>query len=213
MWLFKTIDQINNVVRLVQGDGRSYGQAQLMIGNVFRNRQSHPIPYLVAFLLVGGDGIMNDGSHAVLFKIIMQCIALLAKDGEEMVHILAVSQAVGKSNQRMFDVVVIIIGNQLPMCVIVNQVLQLHIQHCCLDFIQTAVAASIFEDILFERTVIGQSTNCVCQDFIIRCDRTAITQSANVLARIERMTCCIANTTCYTTISVFATVSLSVILN
>ena len=90
MWLFKTIDQINNVVRLVQGDGRSNGQAQLMIGNVFRNRQSHPIPFLITFLFVGGDRIMNDGSHAVLFKIIMQCIALLAKDGEEMVNILVV---------------------------------------------------------------------------------------------------------------------------
>ena len=109
--------------------------------------------------------------------------------------------------------VVIITGHLFTMSIIFNQVFQFHIQHSCLDFVQTAIAACVFKDILFRRTVVGQSTDGLCQSIIVGSRCTAITQGTEVLAWIEAMSCSIPNATRSTAVCMFTTMSLGIVFD
>ncbi len=96
--------------------------------------------------------------------------------------------------------VIIVVCNNLTLCIVLYKVLQFHIKNGCLNLIETAVATCILEDILALATIVSESTNGCCQHRIIGSNSTTITKSTKVLAWVERVTCSITNVTGYATI-------------
>ena len=98
------------------------------------------------------------------------------------------------------------------MVIILIKILQLNIEYGSMNLIQTAITTTILKHILFLRAIVGQSTYCSSQFWIICGNSATITKGTKVLTRIEAMTSSITYATSYATISVLAAMSLSVVL-
>ena len=95
------------------------------------------------------------------------------------------SARVRKGDERIVDVVIVVVCHNLTLCVVLNKVLQLHIKNGCLNLIETAVATCILEYIFLLATIVSKGTNGCCQLRIVGSNGTTITKSAKVLARVE----------------------------
>ena len=62
---------------------------------------------------------------------------------------LLIGQAIGQGNQRIVDMVIIIVGHLFAVGIVLNEVFQLHIQYRSLNLVQATVATYIFENIFF----------------------------------------------------------------
>ena len=134
-------------------------------------------------------------------------------DGEKVVCVLLVRQQIRQCNQRIIDVLIVIMSHLLTMLIILNQILQFYIQYSSLNLIQTAVTSGILEHILLLRTIVCQSTNSYGQFRVIGSHSTTIPKRTKVLTRIERMTGSITNRTGNTAIGMLATMCLRVVLH
>ena len=143
------------------------------------------VPFLVAFLLVRGNGVMNHRLHPVVCQVLLQLIAVGAADGEEVEHMRLPVRHLGQDDGGVLDVFHIVTGHGAAFFGVFVQVLELHIQHSGLDFIQSAVAPGILEHVFLCGTVVSQSPDAGCQLIILAGHGTAIAQSSQVFAGVE----------------------------
>ena len=164
---------------------------------------------------MGCNRIMTNSTHSICIQIIMKSVTLTVshQNREQVIGILLIWQQIRQSNQRIIDVLIIVMSHLFTVGIVFYQILQLHIQHSSLNLIQTAVTAGVLEHILLLRTIVSQSTNGSSQFGIICGNCTTITKSAKVLARVEAMACRITYRTGYPTINMLAAMSLCIIFN
>ena len=77
----------------------------------------------------------------------------------------------------MAQVLVIVVSYLLTMAVVIVQMAQLRIEDSSLDFVQTTVAALVFEDVFTRRTIIGNGSYAVGQLLVVGGDGSGIAQS------------------------------------
>ena len=131
---------------------------------------------------------MAYGAHTILFQIVMQTVTILFalhNDWEEVVCVLLVRQKVRKGDQRIVDVVIIVVSYNLTLCIILNKVLQLHVKNGSLNLIKTAIATCLLEDVLALATIVGKGTNSCCKLWVVSSYSSTITKGTKVLARVE----------------------------
>ena len=64
-----------------------------------------------------------------------------------MIYVLIVWESVRKRDQRVADVLVVVLGDFFSAFIVFVEIFQLYIQYCSLYLVQTAVAAGVFEDV------------------------------------------------------------------
>lgn len=69
---------------MIAGDGEFLGV------DLFGNGEGEVIPFLIATLFVRGDGIMNLSFYAMVLQILLQTIAVLTKNREDMPNAVAI---------------------------------------------------------------------------------------------------------------------------
>ena len=80
--------------------------------------EGQAVPRLVALLPVRRNRVVDEGLDAVFRQMGLQRVALLAQNREEVIDVVGVGQARGQRDQRIADVVVIVVGDGLPMGVV-----------------------------------------------------------------------------------------------
>ena len=93
---------------------------------------------------------MAYSSHSILLQIVVQNItfAISNQNREKMIYVLFIRQQIRQLDQRIINMFIVIMSHLLTVSIILYQILQFHIQNSCLNLVQTAIAASIFEHIL-----------------------------------------------------------------
>lgn len=127
-------------------------------------------------------------TYSILLQIVMQTISILLalnNDWEKVICILLVWQEVRKGDERIVDVLIVVVSHSLTMCVILNEILQLHVKNGCLNLIKTAVATRILEDVLLLAAIVSKGTNGSCKLRIVGSYSTTITKSSKVLTWVE----------------------------
>ena len=71
--------------------------------DLFGDGQRKVAPFLITTLLVRRNGIMNLRFYAVFGEILLQLVAMLAKDGEDMPH--AISIRLGNPDLRILHLI------------------------------------------------------------------------------------------------------------
>ena len=134
-------------------------------------------PLFVALLAVGWNRVVDECLYALFLQVLLQAVAFCTEDGEDVVDVLCIVQQPGHADERMVQVLVIVVGYLLTMAVVIVQMAQLHIENGRLDFVQAAVAALVFEDLFTRRTVIGNGSYAVGQLLVVGGDGSGIAQS------------------------------------
>ena len=131
---------------------------------------------------------MAYGAHTILFQIVMQTVTILFalhNDWEEVVCVLLVRQQVRKGDQRIVDVVIIVVSYNLTLCIILYKILQTHIKNGSLNLVKTAVATCILEDIFLLTAIVCQGTYSNCKFGIVSGYCSSISKGTKILARVE----------------------------
>ena len=58
--------------------------------NLLSEGEGEVVPLLVATLFVRGDGIMDLSFYAMVLQVLLQAVALLAENGEDMPHAVTI---------------------------------------------------------------------------------------------------------------------------
>lgn len=182
------IDGINDFPCLVECKDGTDGEAEFLPVYLLGDGQREVVIFLIALLLMRGYRIVYQGLDAVLRQVCLQLVTPFAEDGEEVIDVLSIGQARRQGDERVLDMVVVVVGYLLTMGVVLVQMAQLDIQDSCMEFVQTAVATDILEHILTGGAIVGKGTDGVCQLFVVGGHGTAIAKGSEVLARIEAMT-------------------------
>ena len=114
---------------LMAGDGEFFGVDALSDGKFKR------APFLIAFLFVRRNGIVNLGLYAVVCEILLEFVATGAEYGEDMVDRIA--QGLWYPNDWIVYIINIYIGNLLAALVVSIQMRELCQEDGGLDFIDT----------------------------------------------------------------------------
>ena len=100
--------------------------------DLFSNRKTVCVPFLIACLLVGWNGVVDERLYALFRQVLLQLVTLRTEDREYVVDILCVVQTAGQRDERILDVLVIIACYLLTMTVVIIQMTQFHVKKCCL---------------------------------------------------------------------------------
>ena len=144
---------------------------------------------------MGRNRIVYQRLDAMFLQKRLQLVATLTEDGEQVIDVVFVGKALGKGNQGIRDMFIIVGSQLLTLPVVLIQIFQLHIEHGGIYFRHAAVHTYILEHIFLLTPVIGQSPDGCCQFCIVRGNGTGITKCAQVLSRIETMCRCITKRT------------------
>lgn len=143
----------------------------------------------VALLLMGRDGVVDEGLDVVLPEVLLQAVALVAEDGEEVIDVVLGSDMAWQTHERVGYTFIIESGDSGAVAVVVVEVGKLGREHGGLQLVDAAVVAGVSEHVLLGRTVVAQGTYYGSQLVIIGSDATGIAQRTEVLAGIEAVTC------------------------
>ena len=147
-----------------------------MIVNLLCDGKMQGCPLFVALLMVGWNRVVDECLDALFLQVLLQAVAFCTKDGEGVVDVLCIVQQPGHADERMVQVLVIVVGYLLTMAVVIVQMAQLYIEDSSLDFVQTTVAALVFEDVFTRRTIIGNGSYAVGQLLVVGGDGSGIAQ-------------------------------------
>ena len=116
--LTKCIDYTHDLLGLLHRHHGTDRQAEFLLVDLLGDGEREAVPRLVTLLLMGRNGIMDEGLDAIFRQMGLQRVALLAQNWEEVIDVVGIGQARGQRYQRIGDVVVIVVGDGLPMCVV-----------------------------------------------------------------------------------------------
>lgn len=149
----------------------------------------------VAFLPMGRDGVVDESLDAVFLEVLLQAVALVAEDGEEVVDVMLGADVAWQADERVGYTVIIKFGDSGAVAIVVIEVGQLGDEHGGLQLIDAAVVAGVAEHVLLGRAVVAQGTHRSCQLVIVGGDAPGITQCTEVLAGVEAVACGVAEGT------------------
>ena len=109
----------------------------------------------VALLLMGRDGVVDEGLDAVLLEVLLQAVALVAEDGEEVVDIVFGVDMARQTHERVVYTFIIEFGNAGAVAVVVVEVGELGREHGSLQLIDATVVAGVAEHVLLRRAVVA----------------------------------------------------------
>ena len=128
---------------------------------------------------------MDDGLDSLVGKVFLKCVALLAQHGEYVEDIVMPVFPGGHGQERIVHLFYISQGYLAPATVVGIQMAQFHIEHCCLNLVETTVATTIVEDVLARRTVIGKCAECVGKELVVCGYGSPVAEGAEILSGIE----------------------------
>ena len=149
----------------------------------------------VALLLMGWDGVVDEGLDIVLLEVYLQAVTLVAEDGEEVVDVVLGDDMARQTHERVGYTFIIEFGNAGAVAVVVVELEELGREHGGLQLIDATVVAGVAEHVLLGRAVVAQGTYYGSQLVIVGSDATGIAQCTEVLTRIEAVSCGVAERT------------------
>ena len=114
----KLIQSFNDYMCCIYFHHGTYRQTEFLRCDLFSDGEGQVVPRPVTLLLMRRNGIVDEGLDAVLRQMGLQRVALLAQNREKVIDVVGVGQARGQRNQRIGDVVVIVVGDFLPVGVV-----------------------------------------------------------------------------------------------
>jgi hypothetical protein len=120
-------------------------QAKFLSMDTFRDGKGQMTPSLIAPLTVGRDGIMDGSPYPMICEILLQSVALLTENGEDMIDALGRGR---KNHKRIMDFTNITLGNLTTTGIVGIEIFQLNREDSGLQFIDTGVSSDIVKDIL-----------------------------------------------------------------
>lgn len=186
------------------------GDAELLDVDLFCDGEAEVVPLGVALLTMRRYGVMDLRLYAIVAKILLECITLLAKNGEDMPD--GVRDITGKDDARVLHLIYIYRGYFPAAQVVGIEMPQFHAEHGGLQLVDARVAPLIVVYIFLMTAVIAQGTDDVCKLVVAGGDGSCIAEGPEVLARIETVASGIAETSRLSPLEATA-VSLSIVLD
>ena len=109
------VEEVDDGVGLFVCHGGVAGEAELLGVNALSNRERQVVPFTVAQLLVGWDGVVDLGLYIVVGKILAERITVGTKDGEDVVDAVAI--AMRNDDCAVFHLINIYMRNLFPTAV------------------------------------------------------------------------------------------------
>ena len=182
------VESIHDVGHFGVGHGGVEGEAQFLMSETFCDGEREVVVFQIAGLEVGRNRIMDEGADAPFLQVLLQLVTLGREDGEDMIDVVTVVHEFGQTDPVVLDMMIIGTRYVLSSLVLCIEVVQLHVKDSCLNVIQSTVTSLVSGHILLGETIIGDGTDGLRQRLIVGGHSTTITQSSEVLARIETVT-------------------------
>ena len=115
--------------------------------NPLGNRIGTVVPCTVTFLLVGWNGIVNDGLNSIFGQIPLQLVPISATDREDMEYVCVGVRYVRQYDFRIIDMRQVIICDGPTVRVVCVQMVEFRVEYGGFDFIESTVAAGVPENI------------------------------------------------------------------
>ena len=155
---------------------------------------------------------MDYGLDSVLRQIFLQFIAMPAADGEDMKHMRVPVFHLGEDDFRILDVLDIISGHLPALEIVLVEMLQLHVQNCCLNLVKPAVAAFIFEHVFAGGAIVRKGAHRFRKFGVVGSHRAGIAERSEILAGVEAVAGGVAERTGMAAFEL-ASVCLSIVLH
>ena len=134
---------------------------------------------------MGWDGVVYHCLYALIEQVLLQVFAFAAQHREYVVYAAMAIICRGESKQGIVYMLDVLHGNATAQRIVGIEILQLHPQYGCLNFVKSAVATLVLENVFALGSVIAQCANHISQLFVVGSDGTAIAKCPKVLAGIE----------------------------
>ena len=116
------------------------GEGEFLSVDQLGDGEGEAVELRVAFLTVGRNGVVDDGLHAVVGEILLQLVAALGADREDVEHVGVGIGNAGEYDCGVDDAVDIHAGYLLAAGVVGVEVAELHAEHGGLDLVEAGVA-------------------------------------------------------------------------
>ena len=137
------------------------GDGEFLGVNLFGDGQREVVPFPTTTLLMRRYGVMDLCFYAVFCEILLQLVAMLAKDGEDMPHTISIR--LGNPDLWILHLTNISGGNLLAAQVVGIEMPQFYAEHGGLQLIDARVAPLIVVYILLRTAVIAQGADDGCK--------------------------------------------------
>lgn len=187
------------MIGLCVGHGRMTGKAQLLGMDALcdgKDRVFCRIIVSITLLLMRWYGIVDFGLYTVVGQILAQGITALAENREDVVD--RVAMTLWNPNSRISHLIYIYRSYHATALVVGLKITEFGVKDSSLQFIHAGVAAKIVEDVMTCRTVIPQCANNGSEFVIVGSHCASITESTEVLGRVEGMGSGVAKGACFT---------------
>ena len=150
------------------------GEGELLGVDLLGDGKGEVVELRVAFLTVGRNGVVDDGLHAVVGEILLQLVAALGTDREDVEHVGVRVGNLRENDCGVGDAVDVHAGYLLAAGVVGVEVTELHAEHGGLDLVEAGVAAYVFEHVLARGAVVGEGADGAGELFVVGGDCSAV---------------------------------------
>jgi hypothetical protein len=139
----------------------------------------------VRLLEVGRNRIVYQRRYSSLLQKIHQCIACACPNHIEVPHVLGIGRIARKRQTAGTEGLGVCFRQVSTLLVPFVETRKLHTEECGLKLVQPGVVADLIIHITDVRAVIPECADLFGQCRVVRGDRTAVSESAQILGRIE----------------------------
>ena len=175
------------------GHGRIAGDGEFLGVDALGNRERQVVPFGIAALLVGRNGIMDFRLDAIVEEILAELVATDAENGEDMPDGVALKAGVsvvgsdGDGDGRVIHLINIYSGDFLATLIGSVKVAQLGVKDGGLELVNAGVAAKMVEDIVAGGTVVTEGAYKVSEGVVVGSHGTGVAKGTEVLRGVERV--------------------------
>ena len=171
---FPVVDEADYLGDFGVGHHGGDGEGELLGVDLLGDREGEVVELRIAFLAVGRNRIVDDGLHAVVGEILLQLVAALGADREDVEHVGVGIGNAGEYDCGVDDAVDIHAGYLLAAGVVGVEVAELHAEHGGLDLVEAGVAAYVAEDVFARGAVVGEGADGAGELFVVGGDCSAV---------------------------------------
>lgn len=175
------------------GHGRIAGDGEFLGMDALGNRERQVVPFGIAALLVGRNGIMDFRLDAIVEEILAELVATDAENGEDMPDGVTLKAGVsvvgsdGDGDGGVIHLINIYSGDFLATLIGSVKVAQLGVKDGGLELVNAGVAAKMVEDIVAGGTVVTEGAYKVSEGVVVGSHGTGVAKGTEVLRGVERV--------------------------
>src|SRR5262249_3948827 len=136
-------------------------------------------------LQVDWDRIMDERPHAMFPQMLTQAVAFVAARDVLMIDALDADGAFRQSQRSPREPVIVNSRDLSSPRVLFIQMFQLHAQDGGLQFVEPGIEPRLIAHVSFAPAILTQQSNSLSDFRVVRHDRAALAQRAELLRRIE----------------------------